>query len=183
MDAMTANKGVLLALLVLAAWHDIRHFRIPNLLTFGGALLGLAAALLLPDGRGLGWSLAGWGVGLLILLPLYALGAMGAGDVKLLAMAGAFAGPVGAVLIGLYTVLAGGLLALAVAVGGGRLRQALRNLRALVLEGAVPSVPVDSELRLKPAAGGPALEEGLAGRLPYGVAILLGGLAWWWQTT
>ena len=42
---------------------------------------------------GLGWSLVGTIVGLALLLPLYAIGGMGAGDVKLLAGVGAWVGP------------------------------------------------------------------------------------------
>lgn len=169
MDMTMVTPAVLLPLLVLAAWQDIRHFRIANVLTLGGAVLAIALSALLPEGRGLPWSLSGWLAGLLILLPFYALGAMGAGDVKLLAMAGAFTGPAGAVLIGLYTLIAGGLLALAVAVSGGRLQQALHNVRAMTVSCLAASAA--------PGQAAPAS----AGRLPYGVAILMGALAWWWQ--
>lgn len=161
--------GVLLVLLVLAALQDVRHFRIANALTLGGAVLGAGLSVILPEGQGLAWSLAGWLVGLLILMPLYALGAMGAGDVKLLAMAGAFTGPAGAALIGLYTLIAGGVLALVVAVGGGRLQQALRNVQVMTVSCLMPSAV---SAQAAPAS---------AGRLPYGVAILAGSLAWWWQ--
>jgi len=62
-------------------------------LTFYGGLGGLKAALL------------GVATGLAVLLPLYAFGTMGAGDVKFLAAIGAFTGPMGC----LYTLVAGGL--------------------------------------------------------------------------
>ena len=55
--------------------------------------------------------LAGLALGLLLLLPLYLLGACGAGDVKLMAMTGAFLGPQDALGAILMTFLAGGLLA------------------------------------------------------------------------
>jgi hypothetical protein len=61
---------------------------------------------------GLAASAAGVVVGFLILIPLYALGGMGAGDVKLLAAAGSFLGPWGALLAGIFTLLAGGALGL-----------------------------------------------------------------------
>ncbi len=70
---------------------------------FFGAGLGLLLNSVLPEGYGfvsslpgaLGlWkALAGLGLGLLIMLPLYMLRALGAGDVKLMAMVGAFLGP------------------------------------------------------------------------------------------
>lgn len=168
MESTMVYTGLLLALLGLAAWHDLRHYRIPNLLTFGGAGLALVLSVFLPDGQGWALCLLGWITGLLILLPLFALRAMGAGDVKLLAMAGAFSGPAGALAIGLYTLIAGGVLALVVAVGGGRLQQALRNVQAMTVPCLAPPAPAGD----KPVS---------AGKLPYGVAILAGGLAWWWQ--
>lgn len=168
MDTTTVNTGLLLALLGLAAWQDVRHYRIPNLLTFGGAGLALVFSAVLPGGQGWAMSLLGWLTGLLFLLPLFALRAMGAGDVKLLAMAGAFTGPAGALVIGLHALIAGGVLALAVAAGGGRLQQALRNVQAMTVPCLAPPAPADA----RPAS---------AGKLPYGVAILAGGLAWWWQ--
>lgn len=168
MDSTTVNTGLLLALLGLAAWHDLRHYRIPNALTLGGAGLALVLSMVLPGGQGWAPSLLGWITGLLFLLPLFALRAMGAGDVKLLAMAGAFTGPAGALAIGLYTLIAGGVLALAVAAGGGRLQQALRNVQAMTVPCLAPAAPTGE----RPVS---------AGKLPYGVALLAGGLAWWWQ--
>ena len=163
------NTGMLMALLVLAAWQDCRTYRISNVLTFGGAILAVGLSLFLPASHGPLSSLLGWVAGLLFLLPLYALGVMGAGDVKLLAMAGAFTGPVAALLIGLYTLVAGGILAVAVAVWRGRLQQALRNVQSMMVSSVAlvpPSLPD---------------EKVSAGRLPYGVAILTGTVVWWWR--
>lgn len=167
MDTTLVMTGTMVLLMALAAWQDVRRFRIANVLTFGGAALAIVMSLLLPAGHGPAAGLAGWLLGLLILLPFYALGVMGAGDVKLLAMAGAFTGPAGALGIGLYSMIAGGVLALVVAIGGGRLREALANVRMMA------------------TAGMPAPQQGTeevavtSGRLPYGVAILFGGIAWW----
>jgi Flp pilus assembly protein protease CpaA len=44
--------------------------------------------------------------------PMYAMGMMGAGDVKLLGVAGAFLGPQGALIAGLTTFIAGAILGL-----------------------------------------------------------------------
>lgn len=167
MDTTLVMTGTMVLLMALAAWQDLRRFRIANVLTFGGAALAIALSLLLPAGHGLAASLTGWLLGLLILLPFYALGVMGAGDVKLLAMAGAFTGPAGALSIGLYSMIAGGVLALVVATGGGRLREALRNVQAITASGLAAQAPEGQ---------GTAVT---SGRLPYGVAILFGGIAWW----
>jgi prepilin peptidase CpaA len=62
--------------------------------------------------HGLFSTLGGLGVGLAMLLPFYAIGVMGAGDVKMLGVAGAFLGPQGALTAGLITFAAGALLGL-----------------------------------------------------------------------
>lgn len=121
----------LLVLLGIAAVLDVRFRRIPNLLTAGGLLLGLALGF--ADGRvdGLLESVAGAGTGLLLFLPLYALGVMGAGDVKLLASAGSFLGFPAIVWGALCTAIAGGVLAAAVLA-------ARRRPRVRGRAGAVP---------------------------------------------
>ena len=177
-----AVLAMLTVFLLAAAWCDMRRQRIPNALVFSGALLALLLHTLLPAGDGflaglpggLGfWSaLAGLACGLLALLPLYLLRAMGAGDVKLLAMTGAFLGPVqiwGALFA---TVLAGGALALLVALRQGVLRSVLGNVRLMLWM-----------FTLKASGMGAALPEvaatvGTAARLPYGVAIAAGSIAY-----
>jgi prepilin peptidase CpaA len=71
---------------------------------------------------------AGWGVGFAFFLPFFALGGMGAGDVKLLAALGAWLGPTQAVWLALFSLIAGGVLGLAVALGFGYLTQAFANI-------------------------------------------------------
>src|SRR3982750_4040474 len=82
------------AVLVEAAVIDGRQLRVPNWLTYHFALGGLALAAWTGGLPALGWALTGLAVGLALLLPLYAIGGMGAGDVKLLAGVGAWMGPV-----------------------------------------------------------------------------------------
>lgn len=82
--------GVLL-LSASSLWFWYSQRRLPNFLTAGAAFTALAVAA--------GWeraiplsSLGGLGAGLLLLLPLYLLGLVGAGDAKLLAAFGAWLG-------------------------------------------------------------------------------------------
>ena len=82
--------------LVVAAWIDGAKLKVPNWITFpmiiAGWLYSCLAAWWTGDSilAGLGWSLAGTATGLALLLPAYAIGGMGAGDVKLLAGVGAW---------------------------------------------------------------------------------------------
>ena len=108
----TAAYGVLYSALLVVAATDLTHKIIPNAITFPGILLGLvSAATILPLGllNGLLGLLVGGG--LLWLLAwaspyLFGKEGMGGGDIKLLAMIGAFLGwkPV------LMTIMIGSLL-------------------------------------------------------------------------
>lgn len=78
--------------LIVAAYIDGKQLRVPNWLTFPMVLTGLVYSALVGGWSGLGDGLLGMVVGLACLLPLYAVGGMGAGDVKLLAGVGAWMG-------------------------------------------------------------------------------------------
>jgi len=78
--------------LIIAAYIDGKQLRVPNWITFPMVLSGLAYNAWGAGWEGLGIALAGMAVGLLCLLPLYSVGGMGAGDVKLMAGMGAWLG-------------------------------------------------------------------------------------------
>jgi prepilin peptidase CpaA len=74
---------VLLVLLLTAAVFDVLYRRIPNWLTVSGVVLGIAMnALIGSPEAGLVFSLVGLAVAFGIYVVLYALRAMGAGDVS-----------------------------------------------------------------------------------------------------
>jgi prepilin peptidase CpaA len=162
----------LLLLLFAAAWHDVRSYRIPNKLVFGGTSIAVIFSVVMPpDMGGLGVldSLAGLAVGLIALLPLYLLRIMGAGDVKLMGMTGAFLGANGAAAALMCVLLSGGVLALGVALYQGNLLRLLQKLKMMLyITVAYGSMP------------GSSIREGLSGhtesigKLPYGVAIAVG---------
>lgn len=163
--------AILTGLLLFAAWHDSRHFRIPNVLVFPGAIIGVLLNSLLPQdmgGLGMLTALAGLGVGLIILLPLYLLRALGAGDIKLMAMIGAFAGPASMLMITVYILLAGGVLAIGVVLVRGKLSRLMDNFRFMLLMRLAGSTSINL----------PTTEtiDQSAGKLPYGVAIAAGTL-------
>lgn len=109
---LPAISLALLGLILFAssAW-DLRTHRIPNFLSLGGAVAGLACATFGGGWSALGSAAAGLGVGFACLIPFYALRSMGAGDVKLMAAVGSFLGPPLTISAVLYTFIAGGVLA------------------------------------------------------------------------
>lgn len=84
------------ALLLYAAWVDAREFRISNKVVLALAGLFACYALLAVPWSALRWDLAFAALMFLILLVLYALGGMGGGDVKMLAVAFLWVGLAGA---------------------------------------------------------------------------------------
>ena len=103
----------LLAVLLVSSVTDLAWRRIPNALLLPALVLALA---LQASGGGLEGVLsacAGLLVGLMFLMPLHLMGGMGAGDVKLLAVVGAFLGPWGATVAGVATLIAGGIMGIA----------------------------------------------------------------------
>ena len=76
--------------LILAAVIDGFELKVPNWVTFPFIISGWIYSGVAFGWEGIAWSLAGTVFGLLLLLPAYAIGGMGAGDVKLLAGVGAW---------------------------------------------------------------------------------------------
>jgi prepilin peptidase CpaA len=129
-------------------------------------MTGFLLAALHPQGIGLLSALGGLALGLAIFLPLYLLRAMGAGDVKLMAMAGAFLGYAAILEAALWVLLTGGALALLFALRRGVARRMAANLREMLFSAAA-----SVQLRTLPDfSTGPQT----AARLPYAVAIALG---------
>jgi len=181
---MNSNSPALACLLTLAAWlagavwFDLRERRIPNPWVAAGIVCGVALQALAPAGAGLfdrSWgglgllqALLGAAAGLALFMPLYVLRALGAGDVKLLAMVGAWLGP--QLLLGatLLTLLFGGALSLVVMLVSRSSRQVLGNVRVMLTTtlisahaGRLATLEAPSASRV---------------RLPYAVAIALGTL-------
>jgi prepilin peptidase CpaA len=95
--------------LVVAAAFDVAKRRVPNALILSGLAVSLGFAGL-SGPTGVGRMLAGIGVAMLVLLPVYANGLMGAGDVKLISLVGSFLGVHHLLWAMLCIFIAGGFL-------------------------------------------------------------------------
>jgi prepilin peptidase CpaA len=100
-----------LAIVAVATFSDLRERRIPNGLSLGGAALGLLINVVTFGSAGAVLAVLGWALCLGCIIPLYLSGGTAAGDVKLMAMVGAFLGPVNGFIACLLTLVAGALLA------------------------------------------------------------------------
>ncbi|WP_137172533.1 prepilin peptidase [Massilia sp. HP4] len=162
---------LLLLMVTAAAVKDLESRRIPNRLLAAGMLGALVLHLLSvqPLTGLLAW-LGGAAAGLAIFLPFYLVRGMAAGDVKMMAAVGAFAGPGDALRIAILAWCVGGVMALAVIVFKGRLRMAVANMWA-ILRPMLLRLPRAPE-RAAGAGGQPS-----AGAIPYGVAIAAGTIA------
>jgi prepilin peptidase CpaA len=151
---------------------DLKSARIPNVLTFGAMVAGVAFHALLPGGDGVGAAALGLLVGLFVFLPFFALGALGAGDVKLMAGLGAWVGAAAVVNVALFGAVAGGVLAIVVALWHGYLHRALLNLRTLFVHWWLVGIKPLPEL---------TLDRGNGLRLPYALPIAAGLVVTLWQ--
>ena len=128
-------EAVLLMLIVAAAVFDVRYRRIPNWLTVSGAVLGVALNTLIgkPE-AGTMFALEGLALGFGVYFILYALHAMGAGDVKLMAAIGALTGPANWFGIFVVSAIVGGVMALLLTILRKRVKSTFWNMGFIVGE-------------------------------------------------
>jgi prepilin peptidase CpaA len=167
----TFTQAAALTVALLGCVTDLRSRRIPNVLTFGAAAGAFGFHLADAGLTGLGWSAVGWITGLALFLPFFLLRGIGGGDVKLLAAIGAWVGAGAVVWLAIYAALAGGVMALVVALSAGYLGQAFRNVWSLLMFWRVAG------LRPHP---GLTLDSPGAPRLPYAVPIAAGLVVTLW---
>lgn len=168
---MTGTHVFITLMAIVGGIWDLRTRRIPNYLTFGGALLGFIYFFATAGWIGLGHSVEGWLVGFLLFIPFFLLRGLGGGDVKMLAALGAWFGPAGMLVVAFYTAVAGGVIALIFVLARGYFTTAFKNLWLLLSHWRVVGIRPVNEI---------SLENPKAPRLPYGVAIAAGALTTLW---
>jgi prepilin peptidase CpaA len=150
---------------LVGAVYDVISRRIPNAFTLPAILFGLLLHYSLGGWRQLGSAAAGGLVCGLIFLLFHLAGGMGGGDVKLITAAGCSAGLslVGPLLV--LTSLAGGVMAIGLALYYRRLKQTLLSMWALMVHHGRAGLAPHAEVNLDSAH---------ALRLPYALAIAAG---------
>ena len=117
------------------------------------------------------WALAGTALGLALLLPLYAIGGMGAGDVKLLAGVGAWVGPVVTFWAFATSAVVGGVMALVMVAWSGQFIQHWVQFQTIGHEILTVRNPAKLVRDRRRAQADMML-------LPYGIPLAVGSIAY-----
>ena len=157
--------------LVVAAVIDGWKLKVPNWITFPFVISGWIYSTACFGWEGLGWSVAGTAVGLVLLLPAYAIGGMGAGDVKLLAGVGAWIWGSATFYAFAWSAIVGGVLAVAMVLLRHKAQHHLNQFREIVNEilvvrdpNALSAIAADRKSSMM--------------LLPYGIPIAIGTIGY-----
>ncbi len=161
--------------LIVAAVIDGYKLKVPNWITFPMIAGGWAASAASFGWEGLGWSLAGTAVGLALLLPAYAIGGMGAGDVKLLAGVGAWVGGTTILYAFCVSAMVGGLIAVAMILYRGAWNKHYQQFWMIWYEMLILRDPEQLSTIAAERKSSMLL-------LPYGIPIAIGTIAYFAYT-
>ncbi|MEO8128822.1 MAG: A24 family peptidase [Bryobacteraceae bacterium] len=125
---------VLASLTAAAAISDLRSRTISNGLVLTGLMLGFALNIYLFGWNGFWRALSGFGLASAVYLPLFALRAMGGGDVKFMAAIGSITGAGNWFVIFLITSILGGIVAILLLLIRRNLSNTLRNVGHILTE-------------------------------------------------
>lgn len=153
----------LVGIVTVAMITDLQERKIFNWLTFPSMLLGLILNVVYFGLPGLYGSLLGFVVGVLIFLIGFFMNAMGAGDVKLMAVVGLWLGWPATIAAVIYVTLFGGLISIIAAAANGQLLQMFKNVYWFMVGLFLPGGKANA-----------ALAKSAAPPVPYGVSIALG---------
>jgi prepilin peptidase CpaA len=159
------------AFLFFAVLSDVRFHRIPNWLTLSALFGALLASPWAGATSGPIESAAGAALGFALLVGPYALGGMGAGDVKALMALGAWLGPVSAIEATAWAVIVAGVFSvIMLSLNGEIIAYARRWARMIVKSVASRKVAYEAPISGSVASGG----------IPFAAAIAVGLAAHWY---
>ncbi|HBV86972.1 MAG TPA: peptidase A24 [Desulfosporosinus sp.] len=159
---MGVNELTLGLTLGIAAFTDWREHKIYNKLLLPAFTIALLLNTLQDGVSGLTSSLLGAVMGFALLLIPYLMGGMGAGDVKLLAVIGAFGGIMFVLTSFLYGAVIGGVISLYLLVRRQTLGNTLKYFLLFFL------------ILRKPQQFSNAINNTNKEKFPYGIAIVIG---------
>lgn len=134
MDYVTVIKMLLLLALVgVSAYTDLKDRRIPNSITVPFAIAGLVVNTAFDFPGGIKTGLLGFGFGFLVFLLPFIMGAMGGGDVKLMAAIGAITNMNAMIYITVITTLVGGVLIIIVRLKQRMMWDTFKRMGRLIL--------------------------------------------------
>jgi prepilin peptidase CpaA len=163
-------KIALIGVTGISAITDLYSRRIPNAVVVAGFIAGLGLNSWLNGWSGLAQAAMGFGLAVLIYVPLFLLRAMGGGDVKLMATAGAILGPQAWFTLFILASIAGGVIALGMVLARNALGSAFFNVMHIAKELAYFRAPYKSQPDLDISS-----PQSLS--MPHGVAIAIGAAA------
>ncbi|QSH40972.1 prepilin peptidase [Lentisphaerota bacterium ZTH] len=159
---MNALYIILPPLFIIAGYTEVKKRRIPNNLTYAALIVGIAGSFIISGIPGLKMSLTGAGIAALVMLPFCLLGALGGGDLKLMAAVGAIVGYPLILWVLYYSCMAGGAMAVVYMLWSGKFLTTLSRAFSIMLgkrENAVQKQGLKKEIII-----------------PFGLAIAAGTL-------
>lgn len=163
------------AILILAAWIDGKELKVPNWITFPMVLSGLVYSTCVGGFDGFIAGILGMCCGLLCLLPLYSVGGMGAGDVKLMAGIGAWCGWKVTFYAFCVSTVVGAIMAVIMVAWTGAWKKHYNNFLMILSEWSIVRNPY--ELSKIAAERKPKMF-----LLPYGIPICIGTIGYFMYT-
>lgn len=163
---------IVTVVLIVGSVIDAIELKVPNWLTYPFILSGWIYATCAFGWQGLLWSLLGTGVAMACLLPMYAIGGMGAGDVKLLAGVGAWLSIQHTVWGFVVGVFVGAAMGIAMALVSGQWKHHYRQFFVIVRE----IITIRNPERLSEIA---AERKPRMRLLPYGVPLAAGSICYY----
>lgn len=162
---------IVVAMVVVAATIDGIKLKVPNWITFPMILSGWAFNFATDGWAGLECSLLGTAVGLGVLIWLYAIGGMGAGDVKMFAGVGAWMLPETTLYAFCWGTIIGGVIAIVQVLVSGEWRKHQTQFFMILNE----ILTIGNPAKLSALA---AERKSSMRLLPYGVPLAIGSIAY-----